>query len=195
MITEVIRFPEVPTAARTGAEFWQVWMRHRDQLLRQCLGIMSGNRADAEDALSAAMIRASGCCEAYANQIVSDRAWLSRLVANSCIDHIRAAQRHRRLLENSVLATTGQPASAPLSAWPAGAAPSPSPEQEVIDRSLLSCLAEDMRRLPDHLRRPLMMRFLQGKSYAEIAETLNLTNAAVRKRIQLARQRLRQTRV
>jgi RNA polymerase sigma factor (sigma-70 family) len=181
-------------ATQNGAAFWDVWLRHQDHLLRQCLRIMSGNVADAEDALSSAMMRASTRYEVYADEIINERAWLSRLVRNCCIDHFRAVQRRHRLLERHAPGRTGGQRTELQAVPPAGATLQPSPEQNAIDRSLLSRLAEDMRRLPEHLRRPLMMRFLQDKSYAEIAETLSLTNATVRKRIQLARQRLRKTR-
>ena len=191
---EAVAGPEGPSS-QNGAAFWDVWLLHQDHLLRQCLRIMSGNVADAEDALSSAMMRASSRYETYADEIINQRAWLSRLVRNSCIDHFRAEQRRHRLLERHAPGSSARYYTEPQPVPPAGATLQPSPEQKAIDRSLLSRLAEDMRRLPDHLRRPLMMRFLQDKSYAEIAEALGLSNAAVRKRIQLARQRLRKTRV
>ncbi len=191
---EAVAQPQSPSS-QNGAAFWDVWLLHQDHLLRQCLRIMSGNVADAEDALSSAMMRASSRYEVYADEIINQRAWLSRLVRNSCIDHFRGEQRRHRLLEKHAPGSSARHYTEPQPVPPAGATLQPSPEQKAIDRSLLSRLAEDIRRLPEHLRRPLMMRFLQDKSYAEIAETLGLSNAAVRKRIQLARQRLRQTRV
>lgn len=180
--------------AESGAAFWDVWLRHQDHLLRQCLRIMSGNMADAEDALSSAMLRASSRYESYADEIVDERAWLSRLVRNSCIDHFRTEKRRQRLLEAHASRRARSGGDPGPARPPASATIEPSPEQKAIDRSLLSHLVDDIRRLPEHLRQPLMMRFLQDMSYAEIAETLSLTNAAVRKRIQLARQRLRRTR-
>lgn len=191
---DAVARPEDPSS-QNGAAFWEVWLLHQDHLLRQCLRIMSGNMADAEDALSSAMMRASSRYEIYADEIINQRAWLSRLVRNSCIDHFRAEQRRHRLLERHAPGSNARHYTEPQPVPPAGATLQPSPEQKAIDRSLLSRLAEDIRCLPDHLRRPLMMRFLQDKSYAEIAEALGLSNAAVRKRIQLARQRLRKTRV
>ena len=201
MTTHTTRFLQVPPSlpvrqagmaaasrpASSGAAFWDVWLRHREHLLHQCLCLMSGNMADAEDALSTAMLRASSRYEAYAGEIVSERAWLSRLVRNSCIDHFRAGQRRYRLLHRHV--------GGFRSLAPAAISAQPSPEQKAIDRCQLARLAEDMDRLPDHLRRPLAMRFFEGMSYAEIAAALDLTNPAVRKRIQLARQRLRETRI
>lgn len=187
--------PKPADSPAASADFWDVWMRHQDHLLRQCLGIMSGNVADAEDALSSAMIRASTRFGAYADEIVNERAWLSRLVRNSCIDHFRSESRHQRILgANGFGPDAARPGQVQTTA-PAGAAAQPSPEQKAIDRNSLSRLGDDLNRLPEHLRAPLMMRFLRDMSYAEIAEALSLTNAAVRKRVQLARQRLRQTRV
>lgn len=45
--------------------------------------------------------------------------------------------------------------------------------------------------MQEKLRKPLLMRCVQDRTYDEIAEALGLSNCAVRKRVQLAREHLR----
>ncbi len=165
--------------------FWQVWLHHREHLRRQSLRLMAGNLADAEDALSAAMLKASQKFADYAETIINERAWLSRLLHNACMDVYRAQRKQARWVSDQPVSEEDGEAA------PAVVPTERSPEEVALSREQLSQLQDQVVKLPASLRRPFLMRFVQNASYDQIAAELNLTNAAVRKRIQLARERLR----
>lgn len=68
------------------AAFWRQWEQYRDELYRCCLKWMNGNRIDAEDALSCAMLKAWEKAQKYVGEIANFKAWLIRLTYNLCID-------------------------------------------------------------------------------------------------------------
>ncbi|WP_417460690.1 RNA polymerase sigma factor [Kordiimonas sp.] len=163
--------------------FWNVWLGHQDYLRGQCIRMMSGNMADAEDALSNAMLRASQKFEAYSDSIVNERAWLSKLVYNVCIDHFRREQR-----------TESRPFDQEQGMQVVDTLytdPQQSPEEIALCQEQLDQLHHSMSQLSNNLRVPLFLRCVEGWSYPEIAERLNLRTDTVRKRIQLARDQLR----
>lgn len=166
-----------------GEPFWDIWQANREHLMRQSLRLMAGNRADAEDALSTAMLKASQKFGLYAEEIVNQRAWLSRLLHNACMDLYRGYGRQGR--------PVGTGAGPEEENLPVVAAEESSPEEVAEGREALRLLAERVAALPPTLRLPLLLRFVHDRSYEEIAAQLELTNCAVRKRIQLARERLR----
>ena len=72
-------------------------------------------------------------------------------------------------------------------------APQQTPEEVAEVGESMRSLTQKLEALPDILREPVILRFFKGHSYAEIADQLSITKCAARKRIQLARERLRQT--
>ena len=182
-----------PTNAELGQniydQFWREWVAHQDFLLRRCLYMMAGNRADAEDVLGAAMIRAAENYAASAPTIRNQRAWLTRLVYNACIDHLRKAQTRRRFAKARI---DDDDAPGVADFIPGiDPPPSPSPEEMLVRRQFILSVDREIQNLAMPLRRPLVLRFLQGSSYREIADDMGLTNAAIRKRVQLARDTIR----
>ena len=168
--------------------FWAICSEHQDRLRRQCLKLMSGNVADAEDALGDAMVRASAYfAEGHGDKITNTGAWLSRLVRNACIDLFRARSRQKRWTEE-VLAMPD------CNSVPSLPAPQQTPEEVAEVGEAMRSLKQKLDALPDILREPVILRFLEGHSYTEIADQLSITKCAARKRIQLARERLRQAR-
>ncbi len=171
-------------SALPSADFWQLWTAHQGYLRKQTLRLMSGNLADAEDALSNAMLKALQKFETYAGAIVNERAWLTRLVHNVCMDLHRSNRRIRHSLEEVLGGDFEAADTMPETV-------SPTPEEETIARRELGQLSAELERMPRSLSEPLLMRVLDDLSYDEIAARLGLSNCAVRKRIQLARDRLR----
>lgn len=162
--------------------FWGVWMQHQDYLFKQSLRFMAGNMADAEDALSQAMLKGSQHFESDA--IRNQRAWLTRLVHNACMDQYRARRRRQRLSENTAAEDhEDTPALIPR--------PQRAPDETLHMNQVFEALERQLRALPVSLLEPLLMRVIEDKSYDEIAAQLGLSNCAVRKRIQLARDRLK----
>ncbi|UUX48038.1 RNA polymerase sigma factor [Nisaea acidiphila] len=173
------RTPQPPEA------FWELWSEHQSQLLRQCMRLMSGNMADAEDALGNALVRASShFAEGGGEGIANQRAWLSRLVHNSCIDFYRARSRQKRWTDEVMAMADGDDI-------PSAPTPEPTPEEIAETGESMRKLQTELNKLPELLRVPLILRFLEGLSYAEIAERLCIPNCTARKRVQLARERLR----
>ncbi len=165
------------------AQFWQVWTLHQDFLLKQCLKLMSGNKADAEDALSNAMLRAAQKYMCYCDTIVNERAWLNRLVQNVCIDHFRRQRRETHW--------EGDDDALPKATSPLFQKTPQTPEEITLTQEQLQKLQDHVGQLSAKLRAPLLMRFVGGMSYNEIAECLEVKSDTVRKRIQLAREHLR----
>jgi len=160
--------------------FWAIWMAHQDVLRHRSFRLSGGNRADAEDALSNAMVRAA---QAYMRQQVQNpRAWLLTILHNACMDQ------HRR---NASLATIEDPAAEappPSSANWVGAAP--SPEEELSQAQMDQAWRQAMSTLPSLLNDPLRL-YLEGWSDDDIARRLSISREVVRKRRQLAKDRLR----
>ncbi|OEJ65138.1 RNA polymerase sigma factor [Magnetovibrio blakemorei] len=168
------------------AQFWNVWMQHHDYLFKQSLRFMSGNMADAEDALSQAMLKGSQYFDA--ESIRNERAWLTRLVHNACMDQHRSHKRQARFGDEI---DGDDPDQAP------NVTPRPmrSPDEALTMRQTFDHLEDQLLSLPVSLLEPLLLRVVEEKSYEEIAGKMGLSNCAVRKRIQLARDRLKQANI
>tara|TARA_R110000868_G_scaffold373543_1_gene637681 strand:+ start:58714 stop:59856 length:1143 start_codon:yes stop_codon:yes gene_type:complete len=164
--------------------FWPLWMDQQDSLLKQCLKLMSGNMDDAQDALSEAMLKASVKFEDSMDEIRNHRAWLSRIAHNACIDLHRQNRRKAEYKEESH--GTADAALPPISGRN-----EPSPEESFLATEMFDHLERALRALPEKLRKPLLMRCVEDRSYDDIATNLGLSNCAVRKRVQLARDHLR----
>jgi RNA polymerase sigma factor (sigma-70 family) len=143
---------------------------------------MGGNMADAEDAVDTAMLRAHQKYAAPPGKILNPRAWLGRILHNVCMDIHRERQRWGDAEEQVEDLEAVEPPS-----------PSLLPDAGLLQRESAAAVRKCIQDLPPNLRGPLVMRYLQDMSYADIADQLRLTNCNVRKRIQLAYGILRTT--
>ncbi|XHF08243.1 sigma-70 family RNA polymerase sigma factor [Archangium gephyra] len=164
-------------------EFWRWWLSHRPHLWTLSLRLMQGNRAEAEDVLSVAALKAHAHYPRLAHRLLKPREWLTTLLRNVCMDRYR-----ERRSRGELLSTLDESHAQGLTLLPAG---SGDPEERLCVQSRLESLRVKLRKLPHELRQPFLLRFEEGKQYSEIALRMGLTQANVRKRIQLARKRLR----
>ncbi|MBE5779736.1 MAG: RNA polymerase sigma factor [Clostridiales bacterium] len=91
------------------------------------------------------------------------RTWLTRILINTCYDTVKKRRRFVSVEEIS------EPEVSPPEPW----------------------LQMALQNLPEKLRLPLVMCYSEGMSYADIAQVLKLTEAAVRGRIHRAKGQLR----
>ena len=144
--------------------------RYRQRLFaytRQMLPL----RQDAEDALQDVFVRAYGHLRASDRELAL-RAWLYRVAHNRCIDELR------------------RPAPPPPEALQLISAPIQDPIAQADQRESLRRLVDDVRRLPDQQRSALLMRELDGMSYAELADVLSISVPAVKSLLVRARMAL-----
>lgn len=160
--------------------FWAIWLAHRDDLVRHSMRFSGGNHAEAEDALSEAMLKAA---QAYPTTAVREpRAWLLRLVFNACIDRHRRHRRQDRAMQDVAVNGGARQPAADRSVR--------SPEELLDGAQQINDLERALRTLPPLLAGPLML-YLDEMSDADIAARLKVTREVVRKRRQMARDWLR----
>lgn len=163
--------------------FWTAWNNHREYLRRLSYVWMNVSSADAEDALSAATIRAFEKYGAHASQISNERAWFARLLHNICIDIHRSNKRRFNLSEKvKEIVTIDISESENVDV---------TPEAELLNSELGNTLVGAIRGLPEKLQEPLIMRLVKGEDYDFIAMSLDISNDNARKRVQQARAILR----
>jgi RNA polymerase sigma-70 factor (ECF subfamily) len=155
--------------------FWRLWSRHQKSLRQLCLRLMDGHASDAEDALSQVMLKALGRLPSCAGKITHLEAWLHRLARNLCIDLRRERHRRTEIGESWKLTKLVEPIS--------NQSKLPDEGELVIQQQIAA--------LPVPLREPFMLHIVREIPVKEVASQLGLTPANVRKRVQLARARLR----
>jgi RNA polymerase sigma factor (sigma-70 family) len=136
---------------------------------------MNGHSADAEDALSQVMLKALNRLPSSAGKIMHPEAWLHQVARNLCIDLRRERQRRSETAENWKLITLADATS---------------------DKSMLRIEAESeiqqrITALPPALRESFVLHIVREIPARRVASQLGLSPANVRKRVQLARARLR----
>lgn len=159
--------------------FWILWKRHEPHLLEICFRQMKYIRADAEDAVSRAMLVARDKLPIYAREIIDVEAWLTRLTCNVCLDMKKERSRGTKriqVLDEAVLARREPTIPEPR-----------SPEEHCVSAETLSAIGEAIDSLPRGLRDAAMLRFVHEEGYPEIAARIGITEANARKRVQLAR--------
>jgi len=108
------------------------------------------------------------------------RSWLYRIAHNAAIDAGRRKQRHHRFLNELV-----------INAWPQKRANS-RPDQTIVADEQHQAVLEAIGSLPEIYREPFVLKHLEGWSYRQIAEALDMPTDTVETRLVRARRLLRQ---
>src|SRR5919107_1862501 len=143
--------------------------RYRQRLfayIRQMLSQHS--RQDAEDVLQDVFVRAFGALRNDRREI-NVKAWLYRVAHNRCVDHLR------------------RPRPAASEIFEMSRTPLLDPVDEAQRREDLKRLVADVARLPEQQRSALLMREIDGLSYADLAGALDVTVPAVKSLLVRAR--------
>jgi RNA polymerase sigma factor (sigma-70 family) len=142
--------------------------RYRQRLFAYTRQMLSGSRSDAEDVLQDVFLRAYGALR-NDDRPVTLRAWLYRVAHNRCIDQLR------------------RPVPPAAEVYQLTRTPLRDPLDETERREDLRDLVKDVQRLPDQQRSALLMRELDGLSYAELADALRTSVPAIKSLLVRAR--------
>ena len=156
---------------RAGSEdaFGVIHDRYRQRLFAYARQMLSpGSRQDAEDVMQDVFVRAYWALRADDREI-NLRAWLYRVAHNRCIDHLR------------------RPTPPAAEIFEMSRKPLHDPIEEAQRREDLARLVEDVGRLPEQQRSALLMREIDGMSYADLASALDVTVPAVKSLLVRAR--------
>jgi RNA polymerase sigma-70 factor (ECF subfamily) len=152
---------------------------------------MLGGFHDADDALQESRLKAWRGLATYEPR-ASFRAWMYRIVTNTCLDHLKV--RSRRVLPQDVSPSTepGPPTTEPRAdiAWiePYPDALLPGPEQAVRMREgIRLAFVRVVQMLPPRQRAALILHDVLDWSVVEVAEMLETTEAAINSALQRAR--------
>lgn len=117
--------------------------------------------------------------------VVPDRleAWLMRVTRNACTDCLR---RRRRSAQVIAIRRDDRP-------HPDRPSPEPNPERLAAGSQLGARILRELDRLAPAARGVVILREVQGFSYVEIAEIMNMSLDTVRVTLHRARRRLRES--
>ena len=144
---------------------------------------MTGNPEDAADLTQEAFLNAWRSLGTFGGQSAFST-WIYRLTSNACIDFIRKEKRRSSLsmtLEDND--EEDRQADLPDERW--------SPQRELERREAREAVRQGLAALSPEHREVLILRELEGLSYTEIAQCLDLEEGTVKSRIARARLALR----
>jgi RNA polymerase sigma factor (sigma-70 family) len=148
--------------------FGTIHDRYRQRLLAYTRQMLGPSRSDAEDVLQDVFLRAYGALR-NDDRPVTLRAWLYRVAHNRCIDHLR------------------RPVPPAAEIYELSRPPTHDPQAETVRREDLRRLVQDVQRLPEQQRSALLMREVDGLSYAELADALDTSVPAIKSLLVRAR--------
>jgi RNA polymerase sigma-70 factor (ECF subfamily) len=179
-----IRSEYLVCAAQAGssAAFAELREIYSQRVYRQILGITK-NREDAEDALQDAFLRAYLALHKFEGRS-SFYSWLTRIAINSALMILRK-RRKRPEVSIDYPNETGDESRGTEFRY-AG----PSPEVICLQRQRCLRMLRSISNLQPRLRDVLELRLTHDCSVKEIAQTLEISEAAVKSRLSRARSRL-----
>ncbi|MET3948475.1 RNA polymerase sigma-70 factor (ECF subfamily) [Arthrobacter sp. UYCu512] len=153
---------------------FELLARRHGTIMRAYARRVLGSTTEADDVVQEALIQAwnqiGGLRDASAA-----RPWLLRITGNLAVDVLRRRKSHATIEHTPDLAD-----------------PAPGPESSAITITGTQALERALAALPEEQRRCWVLRELGGQTYEDIAQTLNISRAAVRGRLARARTTLAQ---
>lgn len=141
---------------------------------------MCGNREDAQDCLQEAMLRIYRAISGFKGQS-SFSTWVYRITMNTCLDELRRKKNKQNTSLDGLLDTGWSPQD-----------DSASPERHAVQSETRRLLHEAIRDLPEDMRSAIVLRDIQGLSYEEIAQALDINVGTIKSRISRGREKLRE---
>jgi RNA polymerase sigma-70 factor (ECF subfamily) len=132
------------------------------------------NEHDAEDVVQESALRAFRYFAAYGGG--NARAWFLTIVTNVCRDW---CGRRAPIADDPFDEELHSPAFSPQ-----------TPETLLLHADALDSVAEALRNLPEHFREILVLRELEGLSYQELADVIDIPVGTVMSRLSRARRAL-----
>lgn len=135
-----------------------LYAAHHSYILRVCRRFF-WQPEDAEDAAAEVFLKLHRVLGNH-DLSLAFRPWLSQVARRHCIDKLRRKKRERRhcIKEDEMAALPD--------------VSTPSPLSQVLRDEEQRQVREELRRLPQHYRVPLVLRYYKRMSYREIARTL-----------------------
>ena len=151
--------------------------KYQGRIRGYCLGTL-GNAAEADDAAQEVFIKAYRGLGGFRGRS-SFSTWLYRITVNHCRDLLKSAGRGKTESLDALRDEEGEPFEARLAVAPAA---------QLGERE--GQVREALARLPETSREVLVLRAVQGLSYAEMMESLGCSLDAVKGRLRRAREEL-----
>ena len=161
------------------SRFEELAIRHRNSAFNLAFWILQ-SREDAEDAVQDAYVRAYRAFDAFAGG--EARAWLPAIVRNVDYSALVARKRSRNLITLSEELSLGDSVDA--------VSQEPSPETAVIVQEGQQLLLDALTRLSPIHRDILVLREMEGLSYAEISQITGTAIGTMMSRLSRARAEL-----
>jgi RNA polymerase sigma-70 factor (ECF subfamily) len=165
------------------ADFEKDAMQYAPQLYSAALR-MTRNPADAEDVVQETFLKAYRAYDSY-SQGTNLKAWLYRILTNTYINKYRKQQRRPSEVELGELEDLylykrlGEASGATQSA-----------EADMLDTFVDTDVIEALESLPESFRLPVLLADVDGFSYKEIAEMLDIPIGTVMSRLHRGRKAL-----
>jgi RNA polymerase sigma-70 factor (ECF subfamily) len=137
----------------------------------------TGKHDEAEDLTQEIFLKLLRSLDKF-NRDADFSTWLSSVARNYCIDHYRASKREKEVVVDDLVAFDLAPSSFG------------NPHSTLEDQDRRSLLRRGLDQLPAKLRQAVVLRDLQGLSYQEMADQLELPEGTVKSRINRGREEL-----
>ena len=159
----------------------RIWGLSYSAFLARAVLLCHGDRDRAEDLVSRATLRILDFVDTYDQPLREVRAYYFLVLRNLAIDEFRVSRRAAALYDRSIDVHSESDAfRLPVSGGDL---------HDAIDaRQALTDLRPLLDRLPDETRALFFQRFVEERSYGEIAPALGVSEALARKRVQKLRQ-------
>lgn len=175
---------ELVTRAKAGDdEAFAQLMRDNEKRIYNLTLRMTGNPEDAMDLAQEAFLNAWRGLKFFQGDSAFST-WVYRLASNACIDHLRRKKRRQDI-------SAPMPVDEEDDRQPDIPDDRFRPDRELERQELRRAVIQGLEQLSDEHRQVLVMRELNGLSYQEIADVLDLEAGTVKSRIARARNSLR----
>lgn len=179
---------EVVLEARQGREAaYRELIRRYERPVFSLIYRMVRNREQAEDLSQETFVKVLNAIESYRPEFKFS-SWVFKIANNAAIDHLRRRELDTLSLDGSPHAETADAVEA--TALQIGDS-SESPLEEVEARELGGSIEAGISMLRPEYRTCILLRHVEGRSYEEIAEVMNLPLGTVKTYIHRARNELR----
>jgi RNA polymerase sigma-70 factor, ECF subfamily len=184
---ELLQTKNLIAAARSGssAAFAELREIYAPRVYRKLVTI-TRNREDAEDALQDTFLRVYMALHTFEERS-SFYTWVTRIAINSALMILRRRGTRSEVSFDSPSET--EEAIPGIEFRDTG----PSPEHICVHRQSYACVLRSIWNLQPRLRQVIQMRMMNSCSIREIAQALDISEAAVKSRLSRARARLAST--